>query len=663
MATYTDPGLAIKQLAANVKAKKADATALASKLDKPAAGTGLKVWDAATGAWVAALTPGLPSLLSDVRISPMPAGEPKPLAAIGGQIWGYGTGYIRTTLDGGQTWQQVCPLPSGASAAIRMGRNTSGEIILVCAEGVWLSSGWATGAPTWAKKVSTTGLAYAQTFSFDGWGDKWIYTEYGPGAGQAWVDSRYAYISTDGGVTWTRCWDSDVNAPGSAGALSHVHGVCYDRWADRFYISEGHGPDAGIYHSVDNGKTWGLAPGMKVANLPGVTASPTLVAATNEGLVCGSDSGEAQGLFGVVRTEDPMSQVQVQTWSWRTGKSGNNGWGNAYQRDEQTGLVYIQFRSQSTGVAPIIAAGTPTSGGKVYEWPGADAFGPQDTYLSWAFDSQRRAVIYGVKAGVGYLTTGYLPLPTSKSVMDSGNLLQGASNDSTSIAVGYQAATGVALRAAAVGVRAAATQDSVAVGSTAATTGTDAVAVGSASSSTSLGVAVGSGSVAAAMAVAVGGKATAAGSQSVSVGRTASAGAVAATAVGYGAKADVGTQSVAIGSASTTTGSYQVAVGDRLLEIGKFPAALTPAVAGKARLAIVEVDGKMTLQVSFPSGAAQTIAREMNFRGVRPTPAYAIDARRALTGLAAGDMVLDTSLSKPCWWTGSAWVDATGTAV
>lgn len=61
MADYTDPGLAIKKLASNVKTKmaqKADATALASKVDKPVIGTGLKVWDAASGAWVDAPAPG-----------------------------------------------------------------------------------------------------------------------------------------------------------------------------------------------------------------------------------------------------------------------------------------------------------------------------------------------------------------------------------------------------------------------------------------------------------------------------------------------------------------------------------------------------------------------------------------------------------------------------
>lgn len=61
MADYTDPGLAIKKLASNVRNKmdqKADTTALASKVDKPATGDGLKVWDATSSAWVDAPATG-----------------------------------------------------------------------------------------------------------------------------------------------------------------------------------------------------------------------------------------------------------------------------------------------------------------------------------------------------------------------------------------------------------------------------------------------------------------------------------------------------------------------------------------------------------------------------------------------------------------------------
>lgn len=70
MADYTDPGLAIKKLASNVKTKmtqkadasalasKADASALTGKLDKPDGKTGQLVYNATTNTWEAATNEG-----------------------------------------------------------------------------------------------------------------------------------------------------------------------------------------------------------------------------------------------------------------------------------------------------------------------------------------------------------------------------------------------------------------------------------------------------------------------------------------------------------------------------------------------------------------------------------------------------------------------------
>src|SRR5690606_2117380 len=135
--------------------------------------------------------------------------------------------------------------------------------IAVFPKAIYKSTGWAGigSAPTWALKSTANGQAAYTTFGTDGDGTKFIAAEYGPGAGQAWIDSRYARISLDAGETWTAAYDSDTvtaNAP----VDSHVHGACYDPWNDTFYVSEGHSTSAGIWHSTDDGATWSLAPGM-----------------------------------------------------------------------------------------------------------------------------------------------------------------------------------------------------------------------------------------------------------------------------------------------------------------------------------------------------------------------------------------------------------------
>ena len=40
-----------------------------------------------------------------------------------------------------------------------------------------------------------------------------------------------------------------------------------------------------------------------------------------------------------------------------------------------------------------------------------------------------------------------------------------------------------------------------------------------------------------------------------------------------------------------------------------------------------------------------------------------ITANRPTNGLEAGDWYLDTTISKPIWYTGSGWIDATGSSV
>lgn len=51
------------------------------------------------------------------------------------------------------------------------------------------------------------------------------------------------------------------------------------------------------------------------------------------------------------------------------------------------------------------------------------------------------------------------------------------------------------------------------------------------------------------------------------------------------------------------------------------------------------------------------------FRSARKYRGADTTTNRPLNGLETGDWYFDTTLTKPIWYTGSGWVDATGAAV
>src|SRR4029079_6512383 len=128
-------------------------------------------------------------------------------------------------------------------------------------------------------------------------GHKFIVTHYSASwPGQNW--ERYGFISTDGGATWTKQYDSH-GLHRATGNHGHLHGVTYDPWADTFYIIEGHGISLGIYYSWDDGDTWhALTFDVTPSN------APTVIVPTDNGLVLGSDTEQQRGVLFIRRPKD-----------------------------------------------------------------------------------------------------------------------------------------------------------------------------------------------------------------------------------------------------------------------------------------------------------------------------------------------------------------------
>lgn len=584
---------------------------------------------------------------------------PRVLDVFGGYTWGYLTSgdIYRQPVAGGAWALYTAATPADVGTIIRLIPTSDGEVLLASSAKVYKSSNWATpGSVTWTQVLAINAPTSILRWGFDGDATKFIATSYA--AGDNFAASRYVYISTDAGDTFTLVYDSVAVHGAALADLSHVHGVTYDPWGDRFYLSEGHGTIGGIYCSDDDGATWSRAVGM-AAN-----PSPTTLTPTPDGLVCGSDNSE-NGLYGVVRRDDHTTEELVQTWAWRTGVDGLIGYGMRGVYDPTTGLVYVTFISNFSSVRPIIAAGTPTSGGLVYTW---------DDPNSWQLENIVMPTPGKIMAIAQKLDSSFHDFtattarPGALRDLDRGNTKGGVVAQGTSVAVGPGATSGTAPGAVVVGVGATGVgasplvsiglnahgdANSVVIGPNAdGVGGGRSVAIGiAASSKVSFGVAIGNNAInSSAYSTAVGadsqsgsgglaigssanantgssgtavGHGTSAGASGVAVGHAAAA-VAAGTAVGKSASVTQANsvaigltasathlRSVALGSETATTANDQVQLNTRHVEMAEIAADPAAPAANKGRWYFKDNgSGKTQLCVRFNTGVVQILATE-----------------------------------------------------
>lgn len=484
--------------------------------------------------------------------------SPRPTEYFDGYLWATtSNGAIHRSSDNGQTWTQVATPPTRFLA---FGIASDGEVVGCHPEFIYRSSGWATNpaTATWSQRTTVSpGVARFQEFSFDGSGDKWIVSEYS----STRADSKWVQISTDGGRTWTTRWDTSLQYPASH-QNSHLHAVCYDRWADRFWFTEGHDEPCGAYYSDDDGATWTRLTGGVADTLEPM---PTVMVATDDGICCGTDS-VTYGAFGIRRTDDPADMVMHPTWRWQTVKDGVLGFSERGWRDPRDGLVYIGYIVSTDGIKPVVTAGTAAAANLV--WTAPDGDNGSRVWGVWVTDDDT-FVAHTATAGNATHRQAYgrvrRPGYPVVSMADAGNALTGdAQGINTSLAAGPSATTNgwpdsVAVgksssagsaadgKSVAVGAGAAAFDRGVAVGAAATLLAVDAVAVGSSATAGAKGVAVGQ-------------SAAASGSGGVAFGRQAVASGVDSTALGQSADA-TNTNAVCIGSNAAVTGVSSVGIG------------------------------------------------------------------------------------------------------
>lgn len=554
---------------------------------------------------------------------------PRIVEYIGTTCWGSKSdGTIWSSTDDGVTWAQRATGPV-AGYFTRLIFCSDGEVLIQYSATIRKSTGWATNpnTATWTTKVTANAPAYFLPWGFDGNGTKFIATEYA--ATGDWASSNNAWISTDSGSTWSVVWDQAARFPGDS-ALSHCHAACYDAWEDRFWLSEGHSASCGVYWSGDNGATWTAVAGGTV------DGAPTVLVATDNGIVCGTDSSAdgTGGMYGIARRALTSQLKMEKTWSWFPGRAGIVGFAQRGFRDARSGLVYMGFNSSFSDVKPVLVAGTAEAGGLVWE-----ATTAEDGGRIWNQVVTANGKLIGhynspAAGGSGDLIlTGYVSKGALDTVrLNTGNILGATTAEPTSVAIGRGASVPTSAVESVVigsGASVSSTGQSVVIGEKATAPAT-CVVIGDGASSTAAGnVVIGQGATSTSTAqvttvvgssatanltgnTAIGNAASATNSQSTAIGRLASAAANDSVALGRSSSVPAGYNgSVALGASTTVTAAAQVQIGAKHIEFTELAADAAAGAANSARLYVKDNgSGKSQLCVRFASGAVQVIATE-----------------------------------------------------
>jgi hypothetical protein len=215
----------------------------------------------ATGA--AAAAPVVPSLPASA-VSIFDGGNRNPcwLSADRRTLFSRGTNTLYASTDEGVTWSV---LKGGFAAPINGVRDlANGELLvsLVATGGVpgslWLSSGYPQrgASATWTKVLDAGAGGVGPSSAFDGlWGMSThenivVVSEYGLQSPPT-DSSRFVYLSTDYGQTWTQIFDLGTNPS------AHIHGVAYDPWWDAIWLVNGDtAANRATRVSFDRGQSW-----------------------------------------------------------------------------------------------------------------------------------------------------------------------------------------------------------------------------------------------------------------------------------------------------------------------------------------------------------------------------------------------------------------------
>lgn len=197
---------------------------------------------------------------------------------------------ISETTDEGATWRALkdknSANPFAGSQIESTMRMDNGELLLSCTRGagmesrreLWVSKNIRDDSTREFVKTLTArawGIKFTRSWSQSTHGPIVLVNEYGPKMGEPWggnevadgENARYTYMSTDYGKTWRTVFDLNEYVVTKTGrptaSRQHLHGVAWDPWWDRIWITYGDNlagaGSNGVAYSDDLGTTWQTA--------------------------------------------------------------------------------------------------------------------------------------------------------------------------------------------------------------------------------------------------------------------------------------------------------------------------------------------------------------------------------------------------------------------
>lgn len=192
--------------------------------------------------------------------------------------WGYTSNTLDETWDDGETWDTIHTFSGESIDAVKeMG---DGELLIVTAGSgafrkVWRTVGKDTTNMTMVECFAghAAGVKFTSSWSIFTHENMVLVADYGPKAGSGWSgvegivpegdNARYVRVSLNNGKTWKTIFDLNEFLPSKGYPIegSHVHGIAYDKWWDRLWLSFGDNAynTGGVLFSDDFGKTWNWA--------------------------------------------------------------------------------------------------------------------------------------------------------------------------------------------------------------------------------------------------------------------------------------------------------------------------------------------------------------------------------------------------------------------